>query len=484
MMPDKLNVPNRSMFTGDNLDILRGLNSDSVDLIYADPPRNTGGQLKASSPSSRAAGFFYYDRWTADDTNQDWEDEIEVRKPEAMQVINTAKTVRDAGNVNYMVFLAIRLLELQRVLKTTGSIYLQCRMDSSHYLKALMDAIFGNEQFKSDITYKRVVPTAGPKRWKWAHDSLLFYAGPRKHRWHPVPQPHTPEFLARFAFKDERGDYEPATLIQPGVLQGDRGAEWKGFNPSKRGQHWAVPLSILQLNYPERSDLESLNTIEKLDLLEACGMVHWPERGIVPRYKKHQDTSPGEDLSDVVTTIGQIDQKSQEGTGWPGQVPKALLDIIIRASSNEGDIVLDPFSGSGTACVVAENLNRRWVGIEVAPVGFDVLESRMRREADRAEILRSGFIPERTDRKAPSSSRTDKRAKAELYQRQSGRCGGCQYELPIHVLEITLRGSARKAQATGIEDLQLLCHHCNVLRGQNDENYLELHLYQLGILRN
>ena len=481
-MPDSFNVPSRSLFTDDNLEVLRGLNSESVDLIYADPPRNTGGRLEASSPRSRAWGYVFEDNWAADDANQDWEDEIAVRKPEAMQVINTARLIRDEGTVNYLVFLAIRLLELQRIMKDTGSIYLQCRPDSTHYLKALMDAIFGSEQFKSDITYKRVVKTGGPKRWKWAHDTLLFYAGPRKHRWHPVPQPHTPEFLARFAFKDERGAYEPATLIQSGVEQGDKGVNWKGFNPSERGQHWDVPLSVLELYYPERSDLKSLDTPEKLDLLEACGMVHWPKMGVVPRYKRHLDTSPGEALSDVVTTIGQIDQKSQEGTGWPGQVPKALMDIIIRSSSNEGDIVLDPFSGSGTTCVVAENLSRRWVGIEIVREGFDVLESRMRREANETEIYKPRSVPGRTDQKKPYAVVDGRRVKEALYEKQYQRCKGCQYELPIHVLETALTDEARKAQATGIRDLQLLCHHCNVLRAQRDENYLGLRLHQLQIL--
>jgi len=480
-MPGKPYFYDRSLFTGDNLNFLRGMNSESVDLIYADPPRNTGRRLEAT-PNSRAKGYVFEDRWTAGDASQDWEDEIDVRKPEAMQVINTAKMVLDEASVNYLVFLAVRLLELQRVLKTTGSIYLQCRTDSTHYLKALMDAIFGNEQFKSDIAYKRVVPTAGPKRWKWAHDSLLFYAGPRKHRWHPVPQPHTPEFLARFAFKDERGEYEPASLIQPGVIQGDRSVKWRGFDPSERGQHWAVPVSILQQNYPEMSDMESLRTTDKLDLLEACGLIHWPRMGSVPRYKKHINTSPGEDLSDVLTTIGQIDQKSQEGTGWPGQVPKALLDIIIRASSNEGDIVLDPFSGSGTACVVAENLNRCWVGIELAPEGFDVLKSRMRREARGTQVSHGMFIPERPNKKGPSDFLTGKPVKDELYKRQHGYCAGCNYELPRHMLEITLKDGARRAQATSLADLQLLCHHCNVLRGRNDQNYLALRLHQLGIL--
>ena len=481
-MPDKINVDNRSMFTGDNLEILRGLNSDSVDLIYADPPRNSGEELKARG-MSRAKGFEFTDKWTVDDARPEWEDEIAVRQPDAMHIIDAFRLVQDEGAVSYLVFLAVRLLELQRVLKETGSIYLQCRQDSTHYLKAIMDAIFGREQFKSDITYKRVVQTAGPKMWHWAHDTLLFYAGPRKHRWNVVPQPHTPEFLSRYAFTDERGQYQPSTLTQEGLPHDGRDATWRGYDPGEIGRQWEVPLNILQRYYPERSDLESLDMLEKLDLLDACGMVHLPIRGSVPRYKKYLDTSPGEALSDVVTTIGQIDQKSQEGTGWPGQVPKALLDIIIRASSNEGDIILDPFSGSGTACVVAENRNRRWVGIEGAPEGFDVLESRMRREAHQTEIYRPRSAPWRTDEKEADNIIPGPRTKHALYEKQFGKCEGCLYELPIHVLTTAVARTTQKAQKAGIDTLQLLCHHCRALRGQNDDNYLSTQLFERGIRR-
>ena len=141
-MPDRLNVSNRSLFTGDNLDILRSLNSDSVDLIYVDPPRNSGKELKAGR-TSRSRGYVFKDRWTADDEYPDWEDEIAARQPDAMYIINAFRLVHDEGMVNYLVFLTIRLLELQRILKPSGSIYMHCRADSAHRIKAIMDTICG-----------------------------------------------------------------------------------------------------------------------------------------------------------------------------------------------------------------------------------------------------------------------------------------------------------------------------------------------------
>ena len=478
-MPE-LNADNRSLFTGDNLDILRGLNSVCVDLIYVDPPRNSSRTLEAAA-LSRAAGYVYHDKWTAEDARPDWEDEIEIRQPEAMQLINSFRLVCDEGVVNYLVFLTIRLLECQRVLKDTGSIYLQCRPDSVHYLKAIMDAIFGRELFKSDITFKRVVPSGGEKRWRWAHDSLLFYAGPRKHRWNQVPQPPTPEFLSQYSFDDAMGHYQPSPLLHEGLAGDDRDTAWRGYDPTAKERHWEVPLYLLERHYPD-VDLDALSTHEKLDMLDRCGMVHWPKLGVVPRYKRHIDLMDGERLSDVVTTIGQIDQKTQEGAGWPGQVPKALLEIIILASSNEGDTILDPFSGSGTACVVAETLNRSWIAIERAPEGFNVLESRMRREANGTDIWKPMEVPWRTDQREPSGPVVGSEAKETLYEKQQGKCAGCKYELPIHVLTLARAERTQKAQATGSENLLLLCHRCNTLRGERDEFYLTARLYEEGIL--
>ena len=485
-MPDRLNVPDRSLFTGDNLDILRCLNSDSMDLIYVDPPRNTG-ELLQSPRGSRSRGFRFEDKWTADDANQKWEDEIAARQPDAMYIINAFRLVHDEGMINYLVFLTIRLLELQRILKPSGSIYLHCRADSSHCIKALMDTIFGREQFRNDIAfgrYGRTVRSGGNKRWKWAHDKILFYAGPRTYTWHSVLQPHPAEYFNSFPYEDDRGKYQTLALAHRGSMDDDRGAAWQGYNPRNSERHWQVPLGVLRQLYPGRNDLDSLTAPEKLELLETAGMVEWPKiPGNPPRYKKYEDETVGHRQSDIVATIRNVDQKSQEGTGWPAQVPEELLEIIVSASTDEGDIVLDPFAGSGTACVVADRLKRRWVGIEAAPQGFEILDSRLRRELKRRYPLMPPIIthpntPRRTDIEEMPDLMSAREARRTLYDRQSGRCNGCEHELPFHVLTLDL---VDKAQATDIEDLQLLCHFCRLLRGAKSMDYLTAQTYEQGV---
>ena len=473
-MPDKINVDNRSMFTGDNLDILRGLNSDSFDLIYADPPRNSGKELEAGN-TSRARGFVFKDEWTADDAHPEWEDEIAVRQPDAMHIVNGVRLVQGEGMVNYLVFLAVRLLELQRVMKPAGGIYLHCRPDSAHYIKAIMDAIFGSEQFRNDIAFRRygdAVPSGGNKRWRWSSDKILFYSGPRTYTWHKVPQPYPAEYFASYVYKDERGKYQSLALAHKGLKSDDRGAEWRGYNPEEAGRHWSVPMDVLKQLYPGRSDLDDLAAPEKMELLDAGGMIHWSDNPIAPpRYKKYADDAEGDLQSDVVATIGNARQNSREDSGWPEQVPKELLEAIISASTDEGDIVLDPFSGSGTACVVAERLKRRWVGIEQAPEGYSVLVSRLRRELKMQYLPDRDTRPRRTDEKEPPGLMSGKHVKRTLYEKQSGKCNGCQHELPLHVLEIDMDERSLGAPAY-IENLQLLCHYCRVLRGRNDMDYL------------
>ena len=140
---------------------------------------------------------------------------------------------------------------------------------------------------------------------------------------------------------------------------------------------------------PERGDLDDLSVVEKLDLLDEVGLVYWPKSGGLPRYKVYADMIRGERFPDLITTVDPVDRRSQEYTGWPDQVPEALLDIIIRASTREGDIVLDPFCGSGTACVVAEKLGRRWIGMEQTSLAGHVLQRRLvdRRYSDFVQMI-------------------------------------------------------------------------------------------------
>ena len=376
-MPPRLNVENRYLFVGDNLPFLLGINSNSVDLIYLDPPRNSGRLLEAAE-NTDAAGFEYDDTWTAEDMNPDWLEDIQYFQPSAFSVIEAVRLSGNEGLKAYLTFIGVRLMELHRILKPGGSIYLHCSPHTSHYLRALMDSIFGYQQFRNEIILKRPNVSAGAKRWRWTHDTLLFYAGPRKYRWNQVPQQPSPEYMKRYRLVDARGRFHAEPLLRPDTRNDERGRAWRGIDPGKTDQHWAVSTRVLKHVFPERDDLDDLGVIEKLDLLDESGLVYRPPSGGLPRYKIYFDMSRGERLSDLVTNVDSIDRKSVEYTGWPEQAPEALLDIIIRASSNQRDVVLDPFCGSGTACVVAERLGRQWVGIEQDPQTWRVLRSRLR----------------------------------------------------------------------------------------------------------
>ena len=360
-MFDSINIPTGRLFIGDNLESLRQIRDNFVSLVYLNPPRNSGFRLEAP-PNSDAAGFVFDDNWT----------------PDPMGPVVDAEQMHREGMEAYLAFMELRLWELHRILKPSGSIYLHCNPRVSHYLKVLMDSIFGSEQFKSEIVWKRPLASTGPKRWRWTHDTLLFYAGPRKYVWNQVLQEPSREYLRRdYHLVDEGGRFQAQPLLRAGTRDDDRSAVWRGIDPGETGRHWDVSTRGLKQTLPERDDLDDLSVVEKLDLLDEAGLVHWPRTGGLPRFKVYAEMKQGERLSDLVTSVGPVGRRAKEYTGWPEQVPEALLDIIIRASSGEGDIVLDPFCGSGTACVVAEKLGRRWIGMERAEQANYVLQRRL-----------------------------------------------------------------------------------------------------------
>ena len=360
-MADSINIPTGRLFIGDNLEFLRQISDNFVSLVYLNPPRNSGLRLEAPA-NSDAAGFVFDDNWT----------------PDPVGSVVDAAQIHRYGMEAYLAFMEVRLWELHRILKPSGSIYLHCNPRVSHYLKVMMDSIFGPEQFKSEIVWKRPLASTGPKRWRWTHDTLLFYAGPRKYVWNQVLQEPSSEYLRRdYHLVDEGGRFQAQPLLRAGTRNDDRSAVWRGIDPGETGRHWDVSTRGLKQTLPERDDLDDLSVVEKLDLLDEAGLVHWPRTGGLPRFKVYAEMKQGERLSDLVTSVGPVDRRAKEYTGWPEQAPEALLDIIIRASSGEGDIVLDPFCGSGTACVVAEKLGRRWIGMERAEQANYVLQRRL-----------------------------------------------------------------------------------------------------------
>lgn len=477
-MVDRINVSNRTLFIGDNLEFLRGLNSDSIDLIYMDPPRNSGEMLTAPS-GSIARGVFYQETWTLAHMSAAWLDEIALRHPDVHLAITTAKTLHGPEMGGYLTYLAIRLVELERVMKPSGSIYLHSDPHSSHYLKTILDALFGREHFRNEIAWKRPRSVAGEKRWAWTHDSVLFYTGPRKYHWNRVFQEHSPEYWTRnYRHEDDSGLFYTTPLVTFGIKFDDTGQPWRGVDPSEAGRHWVPPVRYLRMVHPKRNDLHLLGAQEKLDMLDALGLVVWSGSRF-PRLKNYADMTEGTTIEDTITTVEAPGRDSAEYTGWPGQKPEELLEFIIRASTKESsgdetgdspgvppDVVLDPFCGSGTACVVAERLGRRWIGMEMAPEAKHILGKRLGDEhqvAGQAKISIQSEPPKRTDLPRRADGLNPATAKDELYSRQRGMCISCNHEFPEHALVISRASMPARRRLDTLENFQLLCHHCRSL---------------------
>ena len=504
-MPNECNIPSRTIFTGDNLDILRGVNSDCVDLIYLDPPFNSN-QTYAAPLDSEAKGAEFDDVWTLDDMKEEWIDEIELRMPSLFHLINGAKLAHGESMAGYLTFMSVRLIELHRVLKPTGSIYLHCDDTAVHYLKAIMDALFGAQNYINNIVWKRATSHNDPKRFGRILDHLLFYSKGTNPKWNAdeVVVPKDDDQLRRaYPSKDERGHYRAADLSGP-RHSAQRGSPstlpWRDYDVYALNRVWAVPKTGKYAEYIEREFIPGYRQIagvhERLDALDKAGLIRHPKNGKWPGLKRYAAADTGNPPQNLFTEpmgFTNYSAKSVEYTGWRTQKPVALLERIIKASSNPGDLVLDPFCGCATACIAAEKLGRRWIGIDKEPQAADVLRDRARRELqipladgdgggweDWTPFIRTE--PEsRTDLELlhPTDLQAEKRL---LYANQDRRCVGCEYELPLHVLTIDHITPRSKGGLDAVGNLQLLCHTCNAVKGNRSMEYLRTQLRQRGIL--
>jgi DNA modification methylase len=372
------------LYYGDNLDILRRyIKDESVDLIYLDPPFKSNQDYNVlfkerNGKESAAQIRAFEDTWHWDESAAlAYKEIVEAggRISQAMQAFHTYLGPTDM--LAYLAMMAPRLVELRRVLKPTGSIYLHCDPTASHYLKILMDAVFGPERFLNEVVWKRTSAHSASVRWNDVHDVILFYARADNYEWNRILLAHSDEYAARYKHRDEEGKlWTDDNLTGPGVRHGDSGADWRGFNPTSRGLHWKVSSkAVVEIVGAEKAD--SLSTTEKLDVLDAHGLIHWPKStaGGYPRFKRY--LSEGAPVQDVITDIPPINSQAQERLGYPTQKPEALLERIIKASSTEGDTVLDPFCGCGTTIAVAQKLNRRWIGIDITHLAITLMKKRL-----------------------------------------------------------------------------------------------------------
>jgi len=455
------NWQNRTMWTGDNLDIMRGMNSESVDLIYLDPPFNSNRTYSAPI-GSEAAGAAFKDTWTLSDVDEAWHGEIADREPSVYAAIDAAGITHGKGMKSYLIMMAVRLLEMRRVLKDTGSIYLHCDQTASHYLKMLMDAVFGRQQFRNEITWQRTESHNTADRYGNVADILLYYTKSDKSTWNTQHQPYGAAQMSRFRHVDADGRrYRLDDLTAPRPDSDSGKFEWRGTTPGPtRG--WGYRREQLEAWWAEGRIRVKRDGTPRMDGL-----------------KNYLDEAEGKPLQNIWTDIARVSNTSSERVGYPTQKPLALLDRIIKASSDEGDMILDPFCGCATACVAANRIGRQWVGIDLSPLAGQLVERRMKREgALMFKAVRRDDIPHRTDIVSLPNYRTHKHT---LFGRQEGICAGCRHNFPFRNFTVDHVVPRAKGGTDHIDNLQLLCNACNSMKGMGTQEELIARLRAEGI---
>ncbi len=344
------NWASRTLWTGDNLDIMRGMNSASVDLIYLDPPFNSSRDYSAPGDST-SAGASFKDTWSPSDLDPGWQIEIADREPALCAVVDAAGKAHGESMKAYLVMMAIRLLEMRRLLRDTGSIYLHCDPTASHYLKIAMDCIFGRDQYRNEIVWHYGKMSNPGRNFPRNHDTILRYTKTDGYVFRMVKGAES-EYRTRYA------RYLTGNRVLYGSVKGSR--------------------DKLVLRRVERLARELGRGLRDDDVLF----------DFAREFKAQSD----------VIYVPIIKGNSSERMGYPTQKPLALLRKLVESSTDQGDMVLDPFSGCGTACLAAEQLGRAWVGIDISPLAADLVEQRIRSQLDSGnDVSHRDDVPKRTD---------------------------------------------------------------------------------------
>lgn len=482
------NWQNRTLFHGDNLEFMRAMNSESVDLIATDPPFNKGKDFHAT-PDSLAKGASFQDRWSwEEEVHNEWVSQLPDNWPKVWEVINSARESWGDDMGAFLCFMAVRLIAMRRLLKPTGAIYLHCDPTASHYLKMLMDAIFGKDNFRNEIKWVRTsgakLSQHAPKRWGRSTDIILFYSKTKQHVVQPFRELTQEEAENKFEHRDGRGRYftkgmsiwcRPSHGARPNLCY-----KWRGFeNPHPSG--WTLSKERLEEEYQK-------------------GNIVIDEKGRIER-RKYEEDYPGVPTNDTWSDIPNLTGKDKERTGYPTQKPLALYERIIQASSGWGSVVLDPFCGCATTCVAAEKLKRQWVGIDIWPKVQDVVVDRLEQEgliapkytrkttSTRAqylwaeELYFTNKLPVRTDDGKTDTAylavkeesilegwqRISKQKVVELLkhaqwheEKQGVVCGGCGRVLELPFMHLDHIRPRSGGGPNDISNRVLLCAPCNI----------------------
>lgn len=358
-------VTANTLYYGDNLEVLRlHIKDESVDLVYLDPPFNSNQDynvLFAEHNGSRSAAQIkaFEDTWHwNNETARAFEEVVEAGGSVAQVLLAFRTFLGDNDMLAYLSMMAPRVKELWRALKPTGSLYLHCDPTASHYIKLILDAVFGHPNFGNEIVWRRTTSHSDARRCGNIHDILFFYTKTSDYVWNTVYQAYDPEYVERYyRYKDEDG-----RVFMSADLTGAGGGPPRIFGErgelsSPAGRHWM---------YDQAG----------IDRLLDENRIFWTRNG-VPRFKKYLDESKGMPLQDIWKDIQALRSWHRERLSYPTQKPEALLERIIEASSNEGDVVLDPFCGCGTTISVAQRLSRKWIGIDITHLAVTLMKHRL-----------------------------------------------------------------------------------------------------------
>ncbi len=371
------------------------MNDECIDLIYLDPPFNSNANY-AAPVGSEAAGAEFKDTWGLSDIDIAWYGEIADQYPGLYELLTATRTIHGDSMMSYLIYMAIRIMEMKRILKDTGNLYLHCDPTASHYLKLMMDSIFDKGRIRNEIIWSYRRWTATSKRLPSLHDVIFCYG------------------------------YADSTFNQV-MMPND--------NPNRS-------------QYVSAKDASG-KTIVKKD-----------KHGDPIKRKIRKEIAVGD-----VWDIPIISPNARERVGYPTQKPLALLQRIIRASSNVGDMVMDPFCGCATACVAAEIEHRQWLGIDVSPKAYDLVKARLAREAKVGEGEMFGDVIHRTDIPSDRKGKKSKNIRHIRYGEQEGRCSGCLEHFPFkNMTEDHIVPKARGG-ADADDNIQLLCNWCNSKKG-------------------
>jgi site-specific DNA-methyltransferase (adenine-specific) len=417
-------LSSNTLYTHDNLYVLSGLNSESVDLIYLDPPFNSK-RMYSAPVGSKAAGASFKDMWTWQDVDEYYLDSLADNFPALAKYIASVGAVHSKPMMAYLTYMAQRMIEMHRVLKSTGSLYLHCDPTASHYLKSLLDSVFGKDNFRNEVIWCYKDGANSKKYYNKKHDVILFYTKGKKYTFNydAIYRELSDSTVKKYKHEDEKGKYR---LMGRGIVNSpiksarDINPQWEKTNPELTFRHYlkggALPLD-------------------------------WFE-------------------------MPPINQSAKERTGYPTQKPLALLKRIVLASSNEGDVVLDPFCGCATTCVAAQQLQRKWIGIDIEKQTVNVLIQRL---SDAGRLFRdfvaTDQIPKRSDLKEVPRTQS---IKERLYKEQQGKCNACGREFEMRDFEVDHIIPRSKGGGDYYENYQLLCGSCNKIKGARPMEYLRL----------